>query len=47
VVIIITGKEKSSVVQRMMSGDEHLPIVRVLRHPVRKMLFLDQDATEE
>jgi 6-phosphogluconolactonase len=47
VVIILTGKEKSSVVQRMMSGDEHLPIVRVLRHPVRKLLFLDEDAAGE
>jgi len=47
VIIIITGKEKSPVVQRMMLGDEALPIVRVLRHPVRKFLFLDQDAIGE
>jgi 6-phosphogluconolactonase len=47
VVIIMTGEEKRPVVQRMLKGDEALPIVRVLRHPVKKLLFLDQSAAGE
>ncbi|MBW2019944.1 MAG: 6-phosphogluconolactonase [Deltaproteobacteria bacterium] len=42
VVIIIAGKEKRPVVQQMFKGDAALPIVKVLRHPVKKRLFLDQ-----
>jgi 6-phosphogluconolactonase len=44
VVIIMTGKEKGLVVQRMLNGDTALPIVRVLKHPVKKLLYLDQSA---
>ncbi len=47
VVIIMTGEEKRRVVQRMLTGDEALPIVRVLSHPVKKLLFLDQSAAGE
>jgi len=43
-VIIVTGKEKRDMVQQMLKGDEALPIVRVLKHPVKKLLFLDQAA---
>jgi len=46
VAIIVTGEEKRPVVQQMLKGDEILPIVRVLRHPVKKVLFLDQSAAE-
>jgi hypothetical protein len=31
----------------MLKGDETLPIVRVLKHPVKKVLFLDQSAAEK
>ncbi|UCD87820.1 MAG: 6-phosphogluconolactonase [Desulfobacterales bacterium] len=47
VVIIMTDEAKRPVVQRMLKGDEALPIVRVLRHPVKKLLFLDQSAAGE
>jgi len=47
VVIIVTGEEKRPVVQRMLTGDEVMPIVKVLRHPVKKLLFLDQGAAGE
>lgn len=47
VVIIMAGREKRAVVQQMLKGDEGLPIVRVLNHPVKKLLFLDQDAAGE
>jgi 6-phosphogluconolactonase/glucosamine-6-phosphate isomerase/deaminase len=44
VVIVMTGEKKRSVVARMLKGDEALPIVRVLKNPVKKLLFLDQSA---
>ena len=47
VVIVVTGEEKRPVVQQMLKGDETLPIVRVLKHPVKKVLFLDQSAGGE
>jgi 6-phosphogluconolactonase len=47
VVIIMSGKEKQVVVQRMLKGDEALPIVRVLKNPVKKLLFLDHSAAGE
>ena len=46
VVIVVTGEEKRPVVQQMLKGDGALPIVRVLKHPVKKVLFLDQSAAE-
>ena len=46
-VIVITGEEKRPVVERMLKGDEALPIVRILKNPVEKLLFLDQDAAGE
>jgi len=47
VVIIVTGEEKRPVVQQMLKGDEVMPIVKVLRHPVKKLLLLDRSAAEE
>ncbi len=47
VVIVVTGKGKRDMVQQMLKGDEALPIVRVLKHPVKKLLFLDQAAAGE
>jgi 6-phosphogluconolactonase/glucosamine-6-phosphate isomerase/deaminase len=47
VIIIVTGEEKRPMVQRMLTGDEVMPIVKVLRHPVKKLLFLDRSAAEE
>ena len=44
VIIIVTGEEKRPLVDRMLAGDEVLPIVKVLRHPVKKLLFLDRSA---
>ncbi len=43
VVIIVMGQDKRDVVQKMLEGDEALPIVKVLKHPVKKRLFLDRD----
>ena len=39
-------EEKKAVVQQMFKGDDTLPIVKVLKNPVRKLLFLDQVATQ-
>jgi 6-phosphogluconolactonase/glucosamine-6-phosphate isomerase/deaminase len=44
VVVIVVGEDKRDVVQGMLRGDDALPIVRVLKHPVKKKLFLDQAA---
>lgn len=44
VVIIMAGKEKRPVTRQMLAGNESLPIVKVLRHRVKKLLFLDQGA---
>ena len=44
VVIIIVGQDKRDIVTKMLKADETLPIVRVLKHPVMKQLFLDRDA---
>jgi 6-phosphogluconolactonase len=43
VVIIVMGQDKRDVVQKMLEGDEALPIVKVLKHPVKKRLFLERD----
>jgi 6-phosphogluconolactonase len=43
VVIIIVGQDKRDVIKKVLEGNEALPIVRVLRHPVKKQLFLDRD----
>ncbi len=45
-VIILAGEEKKSVVRRMLEGDESLPIVKVLKNPVKKLVFLDHLAAE-
>lgn len=47
VVIIVAGKEKRRTVQQMLKGNEALPIARVLKNSVNKLLFLDQDAAGE
>jgi 6-phosphogluconolactonase len=47
VVIVMTGKKKRPVVERMLKSDEALPIVRILKNPVEKLLFLDQNAAGE
>ncbi|MBW2171417.1 MAG: 6-phosphogluconolactonase [Deltaproteobacteria bacterium] len=44
VVIIVMGEGKRSVVEAMRRGDQALPIVRVLKSSVKKLLFLDRDA---
>jgi 6-phosphogluconolactonase len=44
VVIVVTGREKAPVVGKILRDREPLPIVRVLRHPVKKILFMDHDA---
>jgi 6-phosphogluconolactonase len=45
VVIVVMGHDKHGVVQKMLEGDETLPIVKVLKHPVKKRIFLDQDVS--
>jgi 6-phosphogluconolactonase len=45
VVIIVMGQDKRDIVQRMLEGDEALPIVKILKHPVKKQIFLDQDVS--
>jgi len=47
VVIIVVGADKRRVVEAMFKGDETLPIVRVLKHSVKKQLFLDPGAGRE
>ena len=44
VVIIMTGSDKAPVVRKMLRGQDPLPIVRILKSPVKKALFLDKDA---
>ena len=44
VVIIVTGSDKAPVVRRMLRADAALPIVRILKSPVEKVLFVDKDA---
>jgi 6-phosphogluconolactonase len=43
VVIIVMGENKRGVAEKMLQGDDALPIVKVLKHPVNKQLFLDKD----
>jgi 6-phosphogluconolactonase/glucosamine-6-phosphate isomerase/deaminase len=45
VVIIVMGQDKRDIVQKMLEGEEVLPIVRVLEHPVKKRLFVDRDVS--
>jgi len=44
VVIIVMGQDKRDVAEKMFEGDDALPIVKVLKHPVKKALLLDQEA---
>jgi 6-phosphogluconolactonase len=43
VVIIVMGHDKHDIVQKMFEGDDALPIVKIMKHPVKKRLFLDRD----
>lgn len=44
IVIIMTGPEKAPVLGKILAAADPLPIVRVLKSPVQKILFLDPDA---
>jgi 6-phosphogluconolactonase len=42
-VVIVGGEEKRHIVQRIVSGDNRLPIVKILSHRKNSLLFFEND----